>query len=206
MVQEHVVGPDAGPIALRYPRGNAPSIDWPVQETSADGQWSKGDASTYTSPPIVPGKAEVLQHGEDVALLAYGNMVAPAFEAVKILEAEGISVEFINLRWAKPLDKDAILEAARRTGKLIVMEEGIITGGVGSGVLELLAANGVSNVQVRLFGVPDKFIEHGAIPILHRLCMLTSQDFAAAARDMLGRRQPEPERMEQEGPHEALTA
>ena len=59
---------------------------------------------------------------------------------------------------------------------------------------------------MKLFGVPDKFIEHGAIPILHRLCMLTAQDFAAAARDMLGRPQPEPERMTQDGPHEALTA
>ena len=61
-----------------------------------------------------------------MALLAYGNMVAPAFEAAKTLQAEGISVEFINLRWAKPLDKNIILDTARRTGKLIVMEEGVV--------------------------------------------------------------------------------
>ena len=204
MVQQHVVGPNAGPIALRYPRGNAPSIDWPVASKSDLN--GATEESTYVCPPIEYGKAEVLTEGDDVALLAYGNMVAPAFEAAKILESEGISVHFVNLRWAKPLDKEVVLDAARRTGKLVIMEEGAVTGGLGSGILELLAENGVSNVKARLFGVPDRFIEHGAIPILHRLCMLTVFDFAAAARDLLGRPQPEPERMAQDGPHEALTA
>jgi 1-deoxy-D-xylulose-5-phosphate synthase len=191
MLNEHVTGVNAGPIAVRYPRGNAPSIDW---------------TPGRTSEPIVLGKSETLLHGDDVAMLAYGNMVAPAFEAAKELEAEGISVEFINLRWAKPLDESAILEAARRTRRLIVMEEGVIAGGLGSGILELLAANGLSDVQVKLFGVPDRFVEHGAIPILHRLCMLTAPDFAAAARDLLGRPQPEPERLGEEEKHESLTA
>ena len=188
-VQEHVVGEDAGPLSIRYPRGNAPSVDWGVP-----------------AAPIEYGKSEVLLHGSEIALLAYGNMVAPAFEAAKMLEDEGVSVEFINLRWAKPLDSAAILDAARRTRRLIVMEEGVIAGGVGSAILELLAQHGLSNVQVKLFGVPDKFVEHGAIPILHRLCMLTTQDFAAAARDMLGLAQPEPERLTVEEKHEPMTA
>ncbi len=187
-VNEHVVGEHSGPIAMRYPRGNAPSVPW-------------GSEST----PIVFGKAETILHGNDIGLLAYGNMVAPAFEAARMLEAEGVSVEFVNLRWAKPLDEATILEVARRTRTLIVMEEGCITGGVGSAVLELLAANGLSNVKVKLFGIPDRFIEHGAIPILHRLCMLTAPDFAAAARDLLGRPQPEPEPLT-EVVRESLTA
>ena len=175
-VNEHVTGPNAGPISIRYPRGNAPSIDWERETT-----------------PIKYGKSERLMDGDDLAILAYGNMVVPAFEAAKDLRAEGVSVEFINLRWAKHLDEAAILDAARRTKNLIVIEEGVICGGVGSAVLELLAQNGISNVKVKLFGIPDKFIEHGAIPILHRLCMLTTQDFAAAGRDLLGLPQPEPE-------------
>ena len=175
-VDEHVTGPHAGPISIRYPRGNAPDIDWGRKAT-----------------PIQFGKSEILMEGDEIALLAYGNMVVPAFEAAKTLQSEGVSVEFINLRWAKQLDEAAILDAARRTRKLIVMEEGSICGGVGSAVLELLAMNGVSNVEVKLFGVPDKFVEHGAIPILHRLCMLTAPDFAAAGRDLLGIPQPEPE-------------
>jgi 1-deoxy-D-xylulose-5-phosphate synthase len=176
MITEHVVGEHAGPIAIRYPRGNAPSVDW-----------------GKTADPIAFGKAETLLTGSDIGLLAYGNMVAPAFEAARTLQAEGISVEFVNLRWAKPLDEQTILDVARRTRRLIVMEEGVVTGGVGSAVLELLAQHGLSDVQVKLFGIPDRFIEHGAIPILHRLCMLTAPDFEAAARDLLGLAQPEPE-------------
>jgi len=187
-VDEHVVGENSGPIAIRYPRGNAPSIDWGVEST-----------------PIVFGKSETILTGNDIGLLAYGNMVAPAFEAAKMLQDEGISVDFINLRWAKPLDSAAILDVARRTRHLIVMEEGVVSGGVGSSILELLAANGLSDVKVKLFGIPDRFIEHGAIPILHRLCMLTSADFAAAARDLLDRPQPEPEPLA-EVVRESLTA
>ena len=192
MVNEHVIGVNAGPIAVRYPRGNAPSIDW-----SGSGQQSE---------PIIFGKAETIKRGSDVAMLAYGNMVAPAFEAARELEAEGISVDFINLRWAKPLDEAAILDAARRTRRLIIMEEGVISGGIGSGILELLAAHGMTDVKVKLFGVPDRFVEHGAIPILHRLCMLTAPDFAAAARDLLDRPQPEPQRLTEHDKHESLTA
>ncbi len=176
MVTEHVTGEHSGPIAIRYPRGDAPAIDW-----------------GKSTDPIQFGKSEVILKGDDVTLLAYGNMVAPAFEAAKTLQAEGISVEFVNLRWGKPLDEAVILDSARRTKRVIVMEEGVMAGGIGSAVLELLAAHGVSDVKVKLFGVPDRFIEHGAIPILHRLCMLTAPDFAAAARDLLGRAQPEPE-------------
>lgn len=189
MVIEHVVGPHAGPIAIRYPRGNAPAIDWPVERA-----------------PIEYGKAELLLNGSDVALLAYGNMVAPAFEAAKTLREEGIEAALVNLRWAKPLDKETILTLAKRTRRLLVMEDGAVRGGVGSGILELLAEAGISNVKVKLFGIPDRFIEHGSIPILHQLCMLTAHDFAAAARDLLGRPQPEPVAVAQEVRRESLTA
>ncbi len=187
-LQEHAVGPNAGPIALRYPRGNAPLLTWPRE-----------------SDPIHLGKAETLQTGSDVALLAYGSMVAPAFEAAQALKSEGISVEFVNVRWAKPLDEEMVVDVARRIGRIIVMEEGCVVGGLGSAIVELLAARGITDVQVKLFGVPDKFVEHGAIPILHRICMLTAPDFAAAARDMLGMPQPEPEALA-EVKHEPLTA
>ena len=92
----------------------------------------------------------------------------------------------MNLRWAKPLDTETVLDVAERTRHLIVMEEGVVAGGVGSAVLELLAAHGLPHVKVKLFGVPDHIIEHGAIPILHRLCRLTTADFVAGARDLLG--------------------
>ena len=206
--EEHVMGEHAGPIAIRYPRGNAPSIEW--GEGSRQHEARNGNsAGGYMSPPIAWGKAETITHGDDIGILAYGNMVAPAFEAVKTLQSEGVSVEFVNLRFAKPLDAATILDVARKTRKLVIMEEGCVTGGVGSAILELIADNGLSDVKVRRFGVPDHFIEHGAIPILHRLTMLTAPDFAAAARDLLGIAQPEPERMGEDEPaskHEPLTA
>ncbi|MCS6776905.1 MAG: 1-deoxy-D-xylulose-5-phosphate synthase [Chloroherpetonaceae bacterium] len=192
MIQEHVVGPNAGPIAVRYPRGNVPVVEWHYAEGAP--------------PPIELGKAEVLLPGNEIALLAYGNMVVPAFEAAKTLRAEGVDAACVNLRWAKPLDESTILDFARRTRRLIVMEEGVIAGGVGSAILELLAQHGVTGVQVKLFGVPDRFIEHGAIPILHRLCLLTAFDFAAAARDMLGLKQPEQEPLLSQEAHQSLTA
>lgn len=176
MVDEHVVGEHKGPIAIRYPRGNTPAIEWGRE-----------------ADPVVFGKAETLIQGNDIGLLAYGSMVVPAHQATKTLQSEGVSVELVNLRWAKPLDEETILDVARRTRHLIVMEEGILAGGVGSGVLEVLAKHGLTDVKVQLFGIPDHFIEHGAIPILHRLCMLTAQDFTAAGRDLLGLSQPEPE-------------
>ncbi len=188
-VNSHVVGANKSPIAIRYPRGNTPATKW----------------SNATSP-IEYGKAETLIEGDEITLLAYGSMVAPAFEAAQMLQQEGVSVNMVNLRWAKPLDKQTILDAAQRTRNVIVMEEGVVHGGVGSAVLELLAEAGMSNINVKLFGIPDRFMEHGAIPILHRLCMLTAPDFAAAARDMLGRPQPDMERVAEIEKHESLTA
>lgn len=188
MTQQHVVGSDAGPIAIRYPRGSAPNKDW-----------------GKPTDPIAFGKAETLLEGDDIAFLAYGSMVVPAFEAAQTLRNENIHVEVINLRWAKPLDTEKILEVAERTRKILVMEEGVVIGGVGSAILELLAQHGLRDVKVKLFGFPDRFIEHGAIPILHRQCMLTASDFAFSAREMVGAPQPEPEPM-MAVKHESLTA
>jgi 1-deoxy-D-xylulose-5-phosphate synthase len=170
---EHVDGPHASPIAVRFPRGGVSPIDW--------GRESRA---------VELGKAEVLMDGDDVALIGFGSMVFPCYQAAQSLALEGVKPTVINARFAKPLDEETILNAARRTRNLVIAEENVIMGGFGSAVLELLAANGMTDVKVRLFGVPDHFIEHGAPDILRKLCGLTADDFAAAARDLLGLRQP----------------
>jgi 1-deoxy-D-xylulose-5-phosphate synthase len=170
---EHVEGPLATPIAIRYPRGAVAPIDW--------GRESRA---------VELGKAEILMEGDDVAFIGFGSMVLGCYHAAQSLAQEGVRSTVINARFAKPLDEEAILSAARRTGRLIVAEENVKIGGFGAAVLELLAAHGLSNVQVRQFGVPDHFIEHGAPDILRKLCGLTADDFAGAARDLLGIRQP----------------
>jgi 1-deoxy-D-xylulose-5-phosphate synthase len=169
----HLDSAVATPIAVRYPRGAVAPIDWGRE-----------------SALIQLGISETLMEGEDVALIGFGSMVHPLFEAAKTLRGEGIRATVINARFAKPLDEVAILGAAQKCRHIIVAEEGCKLGGFGSAVLELLAAHGMSDVKVRQFGVPDHFIEHGAPDILKKLCGLTAEDFAAAARDLLCRPQP----------------
>ncbi len=166
---DHVDSPFASPIAVRYPRGGVAPVDWGVETSSID-----------------LGKAEMLMDGDDVAFIALGSMVLPAFQAAQTLKDEGIRATVINARFAKPIDESMILDAAHRTGRLILAEENVKMGGFGEGVLDILAANGLSNVKVKQFGIPDHFVEHGAPDILKKLCGLTADDFAAAARDLCG--------------------
>jgi 1-deoxy-D-xylulose-5-phosphate synthase len=163
---EHTESDAASPIALRYPRGAANPVDWGRE-----------------SMPVELGKAETLMEGDDIAFIALGSMVKPAFDAAQALLSDGIRSTVINARFAKPLDEAAILAAARRTGRLVLVEENAKAGGFGEAVIELLAANDLSGVKVRHFGIPDHFVEHGAPDILRKLCGLTTEDLAAAARE-----------------------
>ena len=167
---EHVESDHASPIALRYPRGAANPIDW-----------------GRDSAPVELGRAETLMEGDDIAFLALGSMVKPAFDAAQSLKSDGIQSKVINARFAKPLDEDTILAAARNTRRLVIAEENTRAGGFGEAVLDLLAAHGLTDVQVRQFGIPDHFIEHGAPDILKKLCGLTAEDLSTAAREMLTR-------------------
>lgn len=157
------------PVAIRYPRGSVPAIDWSVPES-----------------PIQLGKAEVLREGQDVLVLAVGSMVAQAFAAVKQLEQEGIQATLVNARFVKPLDDETILHYASRVPRLILVEENTLCGGFGSAVLELLAREGVTGVQVKHLGVPDEFVEHGSTDILRRLVGLGTEHIVEAARALCG--------------------
>jgi 1-deoxy-D-xylulose-5-phosphate synthase len=171
----HVDGPQAGPIAVRYPRGAAITIDSELQ-----------------SPEIEYGKAECLMEGEDVTLLAVGSMVQPVYQAALEVRADGIRCEVINARFVKPLDADAILRSVCKTGRLVVAEENTLCGGFGSAVLELLASHDLTHVPVRSFGIPDHFVEHGAPDILRRVCGLSTEDVATAVRELAAARGPRP--------------
>ena len=167
---EHVASKHAGPIALRYPRGAAPEVDWGAPPA-----------------PVALGRAEPLADGDDVALVAIGSMVRPAFVAAQALLEEGIRATVINARFSRPLDEEAILGAAARTRRLVLAEENVIAGGFGTAVLELLSARGLHGVRTRLLGIPDHFVEHGAPDILRKTIGLTADDIAAAARELVGR-------------------
>ena len=131
-----------GPVLIRYPRGAGEGV--PVKER----------------PAILPtGKAEVLQHGTDVAVIFYGAVQKLAREIVAGLQAEGKSVALINARFCKPIDQE-ILEKYGKIAKVIcTIEEGVLMGGFGSAVLETLMDAHIHTPVVRV-GWPDKFIEH----------------------------------------------
>ncbi|MBA3385209.1 MAG: 1-deoxy-D-xylulose-5-phosphate synthase [Chthoniobacterales bacterium] len=140
----------SGPIAIRYPRG----------------------AGTGAVPKAAPklleiGKAEVVQHGRDVAIFGLGNMFEVAVEAARKLEEEGFSVALINPRWIKPMDTGTLEFFARGTQVICTLEDHVLHNGFGCAAMEHLHSRMINTPVVRI-GWPDQFIEHGTIPILRK--------------------------------------
>jgi 1-deoxy-D-xylulose-5-phosphate synthase len=102
---------------------------------------------------IPPGRSELIKDGRDL-LFAFGNMVAPALEAANALEKDGISLAVVNARFVKPLDKEMILRYARPGGTIVTVEEGILDGGAGSAVRELLDREGRFDIRFKAIGLP----------------------------------------------------
>jgi 1-deoxy-D-xylulose-5-phosphate synthase len=143
-----MVNYNQGPIAIRYPRG----------------------AGTGARPKAQPklleiGKAEVVRHGQDVALVGLGTMFALAEETAKRLEEQGFSVALINPRWIKPLDVGTLEFFARRVEVICTFEDHVLHNGFGCAVMEQLAESQIATPVVRI-GWPDQFVEHGSIPVL----------------------------------------
>ena len=153
-----------GPIAVRYPRASGLGV--PIDPEPR---------------PLPIGEGELLETGTDLALVAYGTMVATARAAAKVLAASGISAAVINARFAKPLDERLILEWARRTGRVATLEEGALPGGFGDAVLELLARSSDPPIRTLCFGIPDRFFDHGTRDSLLRQAGL---DQASIAREV----------------------
>jgi 1-deoxy-D-xylulose-5-phosphate synthase len=133
----------AGPIAMRYPRGNGLGV--PLMEEG----WE----------PLPIGKAEILRNGDDILLLGYGTMVHTAMQTAEILSEHGVEATVVNARFVKPLDTDLILPLAQRIGKVVTLEEGCLMGGFGSAVAEALLDNNIL-VLLKRFGVPDVLVDH----------------------------------------------
>jgi 1-deoxy-D-xylulose-5-phosphate synthase len=147
---------NSGPIAVRYPRG----------------------AGTGAKPKAEPklleiGKAEVVQHGRDVAIFGLGNMFEVAEEAAHKLEAQGFSVALINPRWIKPIDTGTLEFFARSVEVVCTLEDHVLHNGFGCAVMEHLYSQGIHTPVVRI-GWPDEFVEHGTIPILRAKHGLTA--------------------------------
>ena len=152
-----------GPFAVRYPRGEAEGV--PLPEV----------------PEVLPeGKSRVVREGDDVAVLAFGRMVAQAKAAAELLADQGISVRVVDMRWVKPLDKSAIAQAAE-TKLVVTVEGGVVAGGVGEGVLGEMAAMGLHTPAMTL-GIDDKFVTQGSVNMLLHDLGLDAEGIAKAVK------------------------
>ncbi|MDD4658518.1 MAG: 1-deoxy-D-xylulose-5-phosphate synthase, partial [Eubacteriales bacterium] len=165
-----------GPVAIRYPRGAGAAL--PV---------------TLSGAPLQRGKGEVLRDGRDIAILSIGSTLVPALQAHAQLYSQGISAAVINLRFIKPLDQELIKQFAARCGRLIIIEEHVTAGGLGSAVLEACSDLGVTPAT-RLLGIRDCFVPHGQNAELMELCHLTAADIVAAAKELLSREKVQSDR------------
>ncbi|MHC8948713.1 1-deoxy-D-xylulose-5-phosphate synthase [Sphingobacterium hungaricum] len=141
-----------GPFVIRYPRGNGVMVDW---------------KKPFKEIPI--GKGRKICDGEGLAVLSFGHVGNEVVKAFKELAEKGIHPAHYDLRFAKPLDEAMLHEVFKKFDKVITIEDGTITGGVGSAVLEFMSANGYQAQVIRL-GIPDQIVEQGEQKELWQLC------------------------------------
>ena len=137
------------PVAVRYPRGEAFAGLEEFRE------------------PVILGKAEWIYREEGIALFAVGSMVKTALEVRKLLQEKGYSVSLINARFVKPIDEEAVAEAAGKHTLIVTMEENVACGGYGEKVLDYMNRSGLKS---RFLGIslPDAYIEHGNVELLKK--------------------------------------
>ncbi len=200
-----------GPVAIRYPKAPAEIIDRPANSllkksvprslgataglsSSAGrnprnitaGQASSGTQFLQAAKPVQLGKSEVLRRGKDGTFIACGAPLGACVEAAARLADEDIDFGVINARFVKPLDTSAILHAVRESPLVVTVEEGALTGGFGSAVLEAAADAGLNTACVRRLGVPDRFIEHAGRKELLADLGLDADGMVRACRNWIG--------------------
>ena len=150
-------------VAVRYPRGAGVGVQ-PLADLSE----------------LPFGKGEVRRQGQRIAMLAFGSLLYPALQA-----AERLGATVVNMRWAKPIDTELLLQIASSHDALVTIEEGVVMGGAGSAVAEALAAAQIAKPLLQL-GLPDAFIEHGDPARLLALQGLDAVGIEASVRGRFG--------------------
>jgi deoxyxylulose-5-phosphate synthase len=148
---------DQGPIALRYPRGEALGVAIPAEPCA-----------------IVIGQGEILREGgasgpagRRVALIGYGTGVHRALGAAELLATEGVAATVADARFAKPIDAGLMAQLAAEHDLLVTVEEGVLAGGFGSAVWETLSEAGISSPRILRVGLPDRYVTHGKPALLY---------------------------------------
>jgi 1-deoxy-D-xylulose-5-phosphate synthase len=152
---------DGGPVALRYPRGEGLGVELPA-----------------TPQRIGIGTGEILREGDRVAIVGYGTGVAKALEAADLLAEGGISATVADARFAKPMDRALLAQLAAEHDLLVTVEEGVLSGGFGSGVWETLNDAGLTVPRLLRVGLPDRYVTHGKPALLHAEVGFTGERIA----------------------------
>ena len=155
------------PFVIRYPRG-------------------KGEMKYMKSEiEILPvGKGKKVREGNQIAILSIGPIGNEAAKAIDMVIQDNISVAHYDMIYLKPIDETILHEAGKQFSKIITVEDGTIAGGFGSAVTEFMTENGYQ-VQVKRIGITDRFIEHGEIPELYRLCGMDATSIARTIRTLV---------------------
>ncbi|MEO8514308.1 MAG: 1-deoxy-D-xylulose-5-phosphate synthase [Ignavibacteria bacterium] len=156
-----------GPIAIRYPRGNALGVE----------------IKPFAQIPI--GKGEIIEKGSDAAIIAIGSMVDVGMKVRAELAKENIDIEVVNARFVKPLDAELLKDVFSRHKKVITLEDNVITGGFGSAILEFMNQQKIKDVDILVHGLPDKFVEHGTPDELYRDLKLDAKGISEIIKDHL---------------------
>lgn len=151
------------PFSIRYPRG---------------GQLF-GLPEVIAPSKVELGKSEILKDGRHLVILALGSMVNVSLKSADILSKSGIQATVVNARFVKPLDGELIEDLSKRFKRFVTVEEGVISGGFGSAVLEFIDRENIKGVELKIIGLPDEFIEHGGREELLRKYNLTPDGIAS---------------------------
>ena len=155
------------PFVIRYPRGEGVMPEWQTEMKA-----------------IEIGKGRKIKDGKEIAVLSFGHPGNHAAAAIRELKNDDIHPAHYDLRFAKPLDETLLHEVFQQYTKIITVEDGTVVGGIGSAVLEFMAAHQY-NAEVRILGIPDRIVEHGSQKELHKECHYDAQAIAACAREMM---------------------
>jgi 1-deoxy-D-xylulose-5-phosphate synthase len=155
------------PFVIRYPRGQGVLLDWKAPFEK-----------------ITVGKGQMLEEGEDIAILSIGHPGNFVTQALKELQTNGIYPAHFDMRFVKPLDKELLNYIFTHFRQIITIEDGCIMGGFGSAVLEFMADYNFS-AKVRRLGIPDRVVHHGAPEELHAECFYDTASIIAVVLDML---------------------
>ena len=151
-----------GPILIRYPRGGEGKVKFKCNEK------------------IVLGESELLKEGSDVTIITIGKMVEKAVEFANKFSKIGIDAEIINARFLKPFDENKIIESIEKTKNVITIEDGFIKGGLATTVNELIAKNGIIDVNIENCGYDDEFVKQGSVQELEQINGLDCNSIVAS--------------------------